>query len=161
VISILWCGVLGLRKEAEERAVKHIGTYQYPINADTRRDERVRFWRPGFAINMPSYLKKKPNQNLLITGTTGQGKSKLMRLMLESMPNPKNIFSYKDGDEYLQIDGNLIFAEQKLPNPFSDHDAFASAFAITFGISSEGIQTSTAMSLVYELAKESASWKEL
>ena len=144
-------------KNKQSHSWKSIATYRYPIN-DQRK--RVRFWRLGFKINTARYLEKKPNQNLLISGATGQGKSKLMRLMIESMPNPKTIFSYKENDEYLQIEGNFIAAEQNLPNPFLDAEAFTDAFAVAFNIQSEGIQASTAVSLVNTLAKESRSWPD-
>lgn len=142
---------------AHGSAVKHIATYMYPINDSS---QRVRFWRLGFAANMPEYIEKKSNQNLLISGATGQGKSKLMRLMLEMMPNPKTIFSYKENDEYLQIEGNFIAAEKNLPDPFVDAEAFTDAFAVAFNIQSEGIQASTAISLVNTVAKESGSWAD-
>ncbi len=111
-------------------------------------------------LNAERYIHEKSNQNLLIIGVAGQGKSKLMRLMLEMLPNPKTIFSFKERDEYLQIEGNMIYADQSLPNPFSDADAFTSAFAVACGLSSEGIQSNMAISLVRRLALESSSWKE-
>ena len=141
---------------SKNNIIKHIATVRYPIN---NKKERVRFWRIG-KLDIITYLDKKPNQNLLISGATGQGKSKLMRLMIESMPNPKTIFSYKENDEYLQIEGNFIAAEQNLPNPFLDAEAFTDAFAVAFNIQSEGIQASTAISLVNTLAKESRSWSD-
>lgn len=111
-------------------------------------------------INLQDYVNDKSNQNLLIIGATGQGKSKLMRLMLEMFPNPKTIFSFKKRDEYLQIEGNIIYAEKSLPYPFSDPDAFTSAFAVACGITSEGIQANMAISLTRQIAAESGSWKE-
>ena len=111
-------------------------------------------------FNAKDYINEKSNQNLLITGSSGQGKSKLVRLMLEMFPNPKTIFSFKKGDEYLQIEGNMIYAEKSLPNPFSDPDAFTSAFAVASSASLEGIQMSIAMSLARQLAADSGSWKE-
>ena len=100
-------GIMGsFYKPLHTKKVKHIATVRYPIN---NKKERVRFWRIG-KLDTINYLDKKSNQNLLISGATGQGKSKLMRLMIETMPNPKTIFSYKENDEYLQIDGNFIAA---------------------------------------------------
>ncbi len=143
-------------------AVSKVAAYQIPLISNARMP-LVRK-RCGVliksAIKIPDYLKKKPNQNLLICGTTGQGKSKLMRLALEIMPNPKTIFSYKENDEYLQIEGNFIAAERSLPNPFNDPEAFTDAFAVAFNLQSEGIQASTAMSLVSSLAKESRTWAD-
>ena len=92
-------GLLKNRYNQRLNALNVVATFRYPIN---NKKERVRFWRIG-SLNIINYLEKKPNQNLLISGATGQGKSKLMRLMIESMPNPKTIFSYKENDEYLQI----------------------------------------------------------
>jgi len=111
-------------------------------------------------LDAEKYIHEKSNQNLLIIGVAGQGKSKLMRLMLEMTPNPKTIFSFKERDEYLQIEGNLIYADESLPNPFADADSFTSAFAVACGLSSEGIQSNMAISLVRRLALESGSWTE-
>ena len=48
-------------------------------------------------VNVRAYVDAKSNQNLLIVGATGQGKSKLMRYLLSEMPYQKFIFSFKAG----------------------------------------------------------------
>jgi len=156
-------GMFGSGGAEHHNSVRHVATYKIPLisvhspNMPLKRTRNIAF---GIPVDVISYIQKKPNQNLLICGTTGQGKSKLMRLMLEMMPNPKVVFSYKENDEYLQIEGNFIAAEKSLPNPFQNPEAFTDAFAVTFNIQSEGIQASTAISLVNTLARESISWHE-
>lgn len=112
----------------------------------------------AWPVNILKHINDKSNQNLLIVGAAGQGKSKLMRLMLEMFPNPKTIFSFKQRDEYLKMEGNIIYADKSLPDPFRDSDAFTSAFAVASGVSSAGIQSNIALSLVRRLAQESNSW---
>lgn len=165
-------GVLDFLKEKKpdySKAIRRIAVYKRQIvirnragRTEAERDKEMkRIKNIGWTFfNAKSYINDKSNQNLLITGSSGQGKSKLVRLMLEMFPNPKTIFSFKKGDEYLQIEGNMIYAEKSLPNPFSDPDAFTSAFAVASSASSEGIQMSIAMSLARQLAAESGSWKE-
>lgn len=166
-------GVLGFLKGRGkepnyEGSIKKIAVWRKPIEIKTvgghaqaeRAHEMRRTGTISSSLDAQSYVKEKSNQNLLIAGASGQGKSKLMRLMLEMFPNPKTVFSFKKGDEYLQIEGNMIYAEKSLPNPFSDPDAFTSAFAVASSASSEGIQMSIAMSLARRLAAESSSWGE-
>lgn len=167
-------GVFDFLKSDEKRsdyskAVKKVGVWKKPWRVKPsgqhfyieKDKEMARLIQIGSSpINIQNYVNEKSNQNLLITGATGQGRSKLMRLMLEMFPNSKTIFSLKKRDEYLQIDGNMIYAEKSLPDPFSDPDAFTSAFAVACGISSEGIQANLAISLARQLAAGSHSWKE-
>ena len=152
----------GVKDKKFNGIVKKTAAYQMPLIVNSRmplvRKRGSILIKP--ILKVSGYIEKKPNQNLLISGSTGQGKSKLMRLVIETMPNSKTIFSYKENDEYLQIEGNFIAAEQNLPNPFLDSEAFTDAFAVAFNIQSEGIQASTAISLVNTLAKESRSWPD-
>ena len=111
-------------------------------------------------INIAKYILEKSNQNLLVTGATGQGKSKLVHLILEMFSNPKVVFSFKENDEYLHMPGNIISADTCLPDPFSDPEAFTSAFAVAGGLTTEGIQANTATSLVRKIAAVSKSWDE-
>jgi len=55
--------------------------------------------RPSL-IDLKGYIHTKSNRNVLITGSSGQGKSKLTRHLLGLMAYQKLIFSFKPGEEY-------------------------------------------------------------
>ena len=51
---------------------------------------------PVRSLNFLDYIDYKVNQNVLICGTSGQGKSRLMRYLLYLSKEQKFIFSYKE-----------------------------------------------------------------
>lgn len=150
------------------KAIKQVGLWSKVLRQNPRTNlfekdhemSKIHIVIGAGPLNLEKYITKKSNQNLLIAGAPGQGKSKLMRLALKTMPNPKVIFNFKEGDEYLKMEGNVIHAEQSLPDPFADSDAFTNAIAVAFNVTSEGIQASIAMSLARRLAQSSKSWAD-
>jgi hypothetical protein len=54
-------------------------------------------------LSLKAYVHGKSNRNVLITGSSGQGKSKLTRYLLSHMLYQKLVFSFKAGEEYLKM----------------------------------------------------------
>ena len=111
-------------------------------------------------LGLKGYIHGKSNRNVLITGSSGQGKSKLTRYLLGEMPYQKLIFSFKAGEEYLKMGYAIRDISKSLPNPFSNAEAFISAFVVAFPIGSIGIQASLIPTTLEKLVKKSQSWQD-
>lgn len=119
-----------------------------------------RYEIPERPVDLKNYIEQKPNRNLFICGTSGEGKSFLMRYMLEQVDTRKVVFNFKPNDEYLSMGYGIIDMGKALPNPFKDPEAFVSAFLITFPIASIGITAQYVPIMLRELAETSSSWQE-
>ncbi|MDV3278496.1 MAG: hypothetical protein LYZ69_08550 [Nitrososphaerales archaeon] len=120
------------------------------------RDDEFRFlW-----IDLDETFKGKPNRNVFTSGASGEGKTTLNKLLLSVVDGVKVIFSFKVNDEYLRAGYPVADVSRLGPDPFQDVDAFVSAFAIAFPITTIGITASQIPSLVRELGYGCASWKE-
>lgn len=111
-------------------------------------------------LSLKAYVHGKSNRNVLITGSSGQGKSKLTRHLLEEMPYQKLIFSFKAGEEYLKMGYAIRDISKGLPDPFSNPEAFINAFVVAFPMGSIGIQASLIPTTLEKLAKKSSSWQD-
>ena len=111
-------------------------------------------------LGLKGYIHGKSNRNVLITGSSGQGKSKLTRYLLSEMPYQKLVFSFKAGEEYLKMGYAIRDISKSLPNPFSNAEAFISAFVVAFPIGSIGIQASLIPTTLEKLVKKSQSWQD-
>ena len=111
-------------------------------------------------LGLEAYIHGKSNRNVLITGSSGQGKSKLTRHLLSEMPAQKLIFSFKAGEEYLKMGYAIRDISKGLPDPFSNAEAFINAFVVAFPMGSIGIQASLIPSTLEKLAKRSSSWQD-
>ena len=112
-------------------------------------------------LDLKAYIHTKSNRNVLITGSSGQGKSKLTRHLLGEMPYQKLIFSFKAGEEYLKMGYSIRDISKTLPDPFSNPEAFVNAFVVAFPMGSIGIQASLIPSALDRLVKSSSSWQDL
>lgn len=112
------------------------------------------------SVNLKDYILNKPNRNVMIVGTSGQGKSKLTRYLLELFDNQKVIFSFKPNDEYLKMGYKIIETSKALPNAFRDIEAFVNAFAITFPMTAIGITAQYIPSYLREIGKEAKNWDD-
>jgi len=121
------------------------------------REGQVRFkW-----INEVQYFDRKENGNVFACGASGAGKSSLVRLLLRKMvAQQKVIFSFKANDTHLKIGYPVAGVSELSPNPFRDEDAFVSAFAIAFPVTTVGITASQIPSLVQELIHGCNSWRD-
>ncbi|MDG6925732.1 MAG: hypothetical protein JRN09_04200 [Nitrososphaerota archaeon] len=112
-------------------------------------------------ISEVKYIDGKENGNVFTSGASGAGKSSLERLLLRKMAaQQKVIFSFKANDTHLGIGYPVADVSELPPNPFTDVDAFVSAFAIAFPISSIGITASQVPALLQELARGCSSSKD-
>ena len=109
-------------------------------------------------LGLKAYIHSKSNCNVLITGSSGQGKSKLTRHLLSEMPYQKLIFSFKAGEEYLKMGYAIRDISKTLPDPFANPEAFVNAFVVAFPMGSIGIQASLIPSTLEKLAKKSQGW---
>jgi len=114
-----------------------------------------------FKVDLKSYIHGKSNRNVFITGSSGQGKSKLTRYLLGLQTYQKLIFSFKPNDEHLRSGYATKDVSRSLPNPFSDSEAFVNAFVVAFPIGSIGIQASLVPTTLESLVKRCRNWNEL
>ncbi len=107
------------------------------------------------------YIKSKSNQNVLISGASGAGKSVLACYLLSCFEeSPKLIISFKASDEYLNAGYPVADASKVVPNPFEDVNAFITAFAITFPLDVIGVTASQVPALIFNIARDCESWKD-
>lgn len=112
-------------------------------------------------INEVKRVETKENANVFTSGASGAGKSSLVRLLLRKFEGKqKVIFSFKANDTHLGIGYPVADVSELIPNPFADVEAFMSAFAIAFPVSTIGVTASQIPSLVQELAYGCTSWKD-
>ena len=107
-----------------------------------------------------AYIKAKSNQNVLISGASGAGKSVLACYLLSCFDSPKLIISFKANDEYLKAGYPVADVSQVIPNPFEDINAFITAFAITFPLDVIGVTASQVPALIYNIADGCEGWKD-
>ncbi len=113
-----------------------------------------------YVVNPREYIAQKSNQNVLVCGASGEGKSVLMRRLLLSFDSPKAILSFKSNDEYLKIGYPIADVTLVMPNPFQDVNAFITAFAITFPLDVIGVTASQVPALLFNIASECGNWKD-
>ncbi len=111
-------------------------------------------------LDLLAYVHGKPNRNVLITGSSGQGKSKLSRHLLGLFAYQKVVFSFKPNDEYLKMGYPTADMTSMLPNPFTNTEAFISAFLVAFPLTTAGIQASLVPATLEKLARQCKNWKD-
>ena len=112
------------------------------------------------SLDLLNYISEKSNQNVLICGTSGQGKSRLMRYLLYLSSENKVIFSYKENDDYLKMGYNVFDIKSEMPDPFKDTEAFVNAFLITYPIQNMGIISQYIPIFLRDMAKISLDWND-
>ncbi|WP_157438759.1 hypothetical protein, partial [Acidiplasma aeolicum] len=115
---------------------------------------------PIRSLHLLNYIENKVNQNVLICGTSGQGKSRLMRYLLYLSTEQKIIFSYKENDDYLKMGYNIFDIKLEMPDPFLDTESFVNAFLITYPIQNMGIISQYIPIFIREIAKISLDWND-
>ena len=115
---------------------------------------------PIRGLHLLNYIESKVNQNVLICGTSGQGKSRLMRYLLYLSKEQKIIFSYKENDDYLKMGYNIFDIKFEMPDPFMDTESFVNAFLITYPIQNMGIISQYIPIFIREIAKISLDWSD-
>ena len=71
------------------------------------------------------YVTKATNHNLFVAGSSGTGKTTLMRYMIGIFPDSaKTIFSFKANDDYLKLGILILKVAEYAGDPFPDKEAF-------------------------------------
>ncbi|MGC9037863.1 MAG: ATP-binding protein, partial [Candidatus Micrarchaeia archaeon] len=111
-------------------------------------------------VDFNSYIAKATNHNLFVAGSSGTGKTTLMRYMIGLFPNSaKTIFSFKANDDYLKLGIPILKVAEYAGDPFADKEAFVQAFLVAYPISSQGVVAASLPNLLRTLAKKSDLWK--
>ena len=129
------------------------------ISARTETTPKVRktYKKP---IDFNDYIAKATNHNLFVAGSSGTGKTTLMRYMISIFPDSaKTIFSFKVNDDYLKLDIPILKVAEYAGDPFADKEAFVQAFLVAYPISSQGVVAASLPNLLRTLAKKSDSWR--
>lgn len=159
-----------------EQAVVVVGVVRHDYDSNTGADYKTTWypWKDSgelddkwirleeLRVNTKEYIERKANQNVLVCGASGQGKSVLARHLLASFDSPRTVISFKPNDEYLRVGLPVAEAPRALPNPFlfQDPDAFLTAFAITFPLDVIGVVASLVPALIFSLAIGCRDWSE-
>ncbi len=130
------------------------------VKSMQKQNAYVRRHIPERQVDLLNYINYKANRNVFICGTSGQGKSRLARYLLDATENQKIIFNFKPNDEYLKLGYPIADMATALPNPFKDKEAFLNAYLITFPVQSLGITAEQIPALLREMAQASANWQE-
>ena len=135
----------------------------YNIIPDVERGKFRREECSPKAASLRDYILHKGNRNVSITGVSGQGKSYLTTHLISIFKDKEIIiFSFKPNDHELHLGIPVIDAEECLPNPFKDVNAFSEAYITAFfgEKTSSGIQLQQTPGFLQEIASESSSWKD-
>jgi hypothetical protein len=110
------------------------------------------------------YLEEKPNQNVLITGTSGQGKSMLQSHLVRywaGMGKQPIIFSFKPHDVYSGMGFPVADLSRYLPDPFEDVDHLVEAMTVAYPMAQSGPTAASVGIVLRALASQSTSWEDL
>lgn len=122
-----------------------------------RKEER-------YEISWEEYLGKKgPNQNVVIAGGSGYGKTTLIYwLIRETKGYKKVIFAYKNSDEFDRLGYPVLRMASHSPNVFGDKEAFTQAWMVAFGVREQnsGITASQIESTVRRIVSGCGNWSE-
>lgn len=110
------------------------------------------------------YILDKPNYNILITGTSGQGKSVLQGHMIRywaAQGAQPVIFSFKPGDVYSGMGFPVANFRQYIPDPFENLDALVEAMAVAYPMAQSGPTAASVGMILRGLAAQCTSWEDL
>ena len=133
----------------------------YPyLNPSMARSEKYKQKKKN--LNLLLYSLTKANNNILITGSSGSGKTYLMKDFLALLSEmPQVIFSFKPNDDYLKLKGDIIELPKFMPDVFNDKEAFIESFNVAYPIDMQGIMASALPSLLRDMLNKSKNWNEL
>jgi len=101
---------------------------------------------------------RKANENVLIIGTPGKGKTNVMDLLISKYYDRFIVFNFKRGDLHLKLDAEIIDVSEY--GPF-DRESFVEAFMLTFQPRIIGEVVSRYAGLLMELVNRSEDWVTL
>jgi len=152
------------KKSADMRLVRvwHLEPYwpwekaMIPFYEDT---ERVGFPLEDRFFTLDRLFDGKENENVLVSGGSGTGKTTLMNYLIQHSGRPSLIFSFKHEDLTLRLPGfKLIDVSTFLPDAFVDRDAFITAYMISYPISFTGVMASTIPTVLAEAWSNASDW---
>lgn len=115
-------------------------------------------------FNLVDLVRSRSTSNLLVSGSSGSGKSELVNYMLMMWSDPEIIFSFKPYDAYLSLPSSrytIINVSKSPPVVFGDPDSFVQAYEVAFPIDVQGITSSQIVSLLYEGVHNSSCFQDL
>ncbi|RSN73480.1 ATP-binding protein [Candidatus Methanodesulfokora washburnensis] len=119
-------------------------------------------WRNGrisYTLGFYSFRnRRKANENVLIVGTSGKGKTNLMDLLISKYFDRFIVFNFKKGDLHLKLDAKVVDISEY--GPF-DKDSFVEAFMLTFQPRIIGEVVSRYAGLLIDLVNRSEDWATL
>ena len=119
-------------------------------------------WRNGkifYTFGFYSFRRRrKSNENVLIVGTSGKGKTNLMDLLISKYFTNFIVFNFKKGDLHLKLDADIIDVSEY--GPF-DKESFVEAFMLTFQPRIIGEVVSRYAGLLIDLVGRSEDWTTL
>ncbi len=126
-----------------------------------------RFELNEYTIPNPYKLNRifydKANQNILITGSSGMGKTTLLDFLItDVLKNHIIVFSFKPHDHSLKLpDFIRIDASKHLPYPFFDKSAFITAYLQSFPLEKGSWMSSSLPAMLWDLLNDTHSFSEL
>ena len=129
------------------------------ISARTDTEPKVlKAYKRG--ADFKDYIARATNHNLFVAGSSGTGKTTLMRYMIGIFPDSaKTIFSFKANDDYLKLGIPILKVAEYAGDPFSDKEAFVQAFLVAYPINAQGVVAASLPNLLRTMAKKSGSWR--
>ncbi len=113
-------------------------------------------------IDFKAYIEDRKNHNLFIAGSSGTGKTTLMRYLIGLFPKSiKTIFSFKARDDYLKLGIPILKVSEHAGDPFSDKEAFVLSFCVTYPMNTQGVTAASIPSILRNTLRTCNTWKEL
>jgi AAA+ ATPase superfamily predicted ATPase len=113
-------------------------------------------------MDFRKYIEDRKNHNLFIAGSSGTGKTTLMRYLIGLFPNSvKTIFSFKARDDYLKLGIPILKVSEHAGDPFSDKEAFVQSFCVTYPMNTQGVTAASIPSILRTTLRTCNTWKEL
>jgi ABC-type oligopeptide transport system ATPase subunit len=145
------------------------GNYLFPRvspgqNNFPRGEYRIERKDEVYEISWEDYLNKKgANQNVVIVGGSGYGKTTLVYWLIRTITGYKKvIFAYKNSDEFDRLGYPVLRIRNHSPNVFGDKEAFTQSWMVAFGVKEQnsGITASQIESTVRRIVSGCNNWEE-
>ena len=113
-------------------------------------------------IDFKNYITEQTNHNVFIAGSSGTGKTTLMRYLIGLFPySVKTIFSFKARDDYLRLGIPILKVSEHAGDPFADKEAFVQSFIVTYPMNTQGVAAASVPSMLRTTLQDCNTWGEL